>query len=102
MHRILTLNGKTLDLSEKANAEPTPVGGVTEGAYSSGEVAPTINSASKTSIEKENQDVNSKFPLGSDTRAQERANRNLTKELANIMNVPKSAQKALQRGLSGR
>lgn len=51
--------------SEKANAVPTAVGGITEGAESSGEVAPTINTASAISIPAAAFFVNRSFSLGS-------------------------------------
>ena len=45
MHRIVLPDGSAFEFVEKANAVPTTVGGITEDAYSSGEVAPTINTA---------------------------------------------------------
>ncbi|MBR3751901.1 MAG: hypothetical protein IKK50_02070, partial [Ruminiclostridium sp.] len=50
VHRVLTPDGETFVLPEKANAVSTSVGGITEAAKTSGAVTPTINTASKFSI----------------------------------------------------
>lgn len=57
VHRILTPDGKAFALPEMANAVSTSVGGITEGAKSSGEVAPAINTASMRSISKDGKHV---------------------------------------------
>lgn len=57
VHRILTPDGKAFALPEMANAVSTSVGGITEGAKSSGEVAPAINTASMRSISKDGKSV---------------------------------------------
>ena len=57
VHRILTPDGKAFALPEMANAVSTSVGGITEGAKSSGEVAPAINTASMRSIPKDGKHV---------------------------------------------
>lgn len=54
MHRVLTPDGKTLDISEHENAELTPGGGVTE----NGSLAAPISSASDISIRKTSDAVN--------------------------------------------
>ena len=46
MHRIVLPDGSAFEFVQKANAVSTAVGGVTEGAKSSGVVTPTINTAS--------------------------------------------------------
>ena len=47
---VVMPDGSAFELTQRANAVPTTVGGVTKDAKSSGEVAPTINTASNDSI----------------------------------------------------
>ena len=56
-------DGSAFEFTQKANAVPTTVGGVTKDAKSSGEVAPTINTASENSISTSNGNVNAKFSM---------------------------------------
>ena len=56
-------DGSAFEFTQKANAVPTTVGGVTKDAKSSGEVAPTINTASENSIPTSDGNVNAKFSL---------------------------------------
>lgn len=63
MHRIVMPDGSAFEFVEKANAVPTTVGGITEGAKPSGVVAPTINTASNSSIPADGENVNRKFQL---------------------------------------
>lgn len=65
MHRIVMPDGSAFEFVEKANAVPTTVGGITEGAKPSGVVAPTINTASNSSIPADGENVNRKFQLRS-------------------------------------
>lgn len=58
-------DGSAFEFTQKANAVPTTVGGVTKDAKSSGEVAPTINTASENSIPTSDGNVNAKFSLKS-------------------------------------
>ena len=70
MHRILTPEGKAFELQKKADAVPNSVGGFTEGANSSGEVAPTISTASADSIHrnsKKSQGGGVKFSLATES-----------------------------------
>lgn len=50
VHRVLTPDGKPFELPEKANAEFTSAGGITEAAKASGVVTPAINSASAYTV----------------------------------------------------
>lgn len=61
MHRIVLPNGSAFEFAQKANAVSTAVGGITEGAKSSGEVAPTINTASTATIPNSSKNVNKNF-----------------------------------------
>lgn len=50
MHRIVMPDGSAFVFEQKANTVPTAVGSITEGAYSPGEVHPTISTVSDGSI----------------------------------------------------
>lgn len=73
MHRVLAPDGTMFVLENKANAEFTSVGGVTEGAKASGEVAPTINSASKNTLRGEKENVKQNFSAAQSEQTQFRA-----------------------------
>lgn len=62
-HRIVLPDGSAFEFLNKANAVPTTVGGITENAKFSGEVAPTINTASTLTIRQNGKEVKRKFSL---------------------------------------
>lgn len=103
MHRVLTPDGKVLDISEKEMQSLHPAGGVA--VYSS--LATPISSASTNSIEADDAVVNTRFStasegaekMTSEDRARQRAEREIARGIGEIMSMPSGAVRELQAGL---